>query len=126
MTENWKPIDGYSYEVSDQGRVRRILPDGGRRLVAQELVKKRNGEYLRVDLWRWNRRRHFSVHRLVAAAFLPPPEPGQREVNHWDTNTLHNAASNLEWSSRRENEAHKRYMRAFRGLPAVAAAGGSD
>lgn len=126
MTEIWKPIDGYSYEVSDLGRVRRILPDGGHRPVAQTVVKKRNGSYLMVDLWRWNRRRHFTVHRLVAAAFLPPPELGQHEVNHFDADTFNNEAANLEWASRAQQEQHKRFLRAFQDLPLVAAAGGSD
>ncbi len=121
MTEIWKPIDHYPYEVSNLGRVRR---EGSSGPIAQEVVKKRNGAYLRVDLWRRGRRKHFTVHRLVAAAFLSPPALHQHEVNHFDCNTLHNAASNLEWSSRHENEQHKRYMRAFEQL--ASAEGGSS
>lgn len=113
MTEEWRPIDHYPYEVSNLGRVRRVIKIGIVRLVAQNIVPKRNGTYLKVDLWRWNKRKAARVHRLVAAAFLPPPELGQHEVNHFDCNTFNNAASNLEWASRCENEQHKRFMKAF-------------
>lgn len=110
MKEEWRPIDHYPYEVSGLGQVRRI---GMLRLKAQIVVQKRNGKYLKVDLWRWGKRWTVRVHRLVAMAFLPPPKPEQREVNHFDNNTFNNAASNLEWASRCENEQHKRFMKAF-------------
>jgi hypothetical protein len=113
MTEEWRPIDHYPYEVSNLGRVRRVLCLGSWRILSQAVCQKRSGRYAKVDLWRWNQRKTIYVHRLVAAAFLPPPDPHQHEVNHFDCNTLHNAASNLEWASRCENEQHKRFMRAF-------------
>ncbi len=106
MTEEWRRIEGFDYEVSDAGRVRRT---GSAGCLAPYKVHKRNGAYLCVDLYRWGRRHHRFVHRLVAAAFLPPPRWDRCEVNHMDANAENNEAGNLEWCTRAENEAHKRF-----------------
>ena len=57
---------------------------------------------------------NFNIHRLVANAFVPLPEwainadMGRNElcVNHKDGNKLNNDASNLEWTTIRENTLH--------------------
>jgi hypothetical protein len=36
--------------------------------------------------------------------------------NHRDLDTLNNNAENLEWASRHENEAHKRFWKAHEQL----------
>lgn len=108
MTEEWRPVEGFSYEVSSRGRVRRAETG---RVVKSQFIKARTDLYERVELWRHNHRHIRYVHRLVAQAFIPNPER-KPEVNHLDENTLNNAVSNLEWSTRSENEAHKRFMRA--------------
>ena len=61
----WKAIKGYEglYEVSNTGLVRR-LPSG--RPLRTELAHK----YLRVTLCKNCKTKHFSVHRLVACAFI--------------------------------------------------------
>lgn len=95
--EEWRDIiDHEDYQVSNLGRVRnaetgRILKqywNGGR---------KRDG-YLRVDL-RTNKKTYkLSVHRLVALAFIPNPDPENLiQVNHKDENKSNNHADNLEW-----------------------------
>ena len=43
----------------------------------------------------------FSVHRLVAQAFIPNPE-NKPQVDHIDSNPLNNAASNLQWVTQEE------------------------
>lgn len=47
------------------------------------------------------------AHRLVAFAFLPPPPTPKHEVNHKDGDKENNAASNLQWMTRRENQIHR-------------------
>ncbi|AEA07268.1 HNH homing endonuclease [Lausannevirus] len=46
------------------------------------------------------------VHRIIAAAFLPPPLPSQIVVNHKDGNKQNNRVENLEWSSLSANSRH--------------------
>ena len=48
---------------------------------------------------------HFTVHRLVALAFLEKPI-GKDCVNHIDENKLNNDVSNLEWVTVAENNNH--------------------
>ena len=58
-----------------------------------------------------NLSRNFSVHTLVAEAFLEKPNLEEKlVVNHKDGNKLNNDISNLEWCTVRENWLHARYV----------------
>lgn len=108
MTESWRPIKGFSYEVSDRGRVRRTET---RRVVKSYFVTNRNGDlYEKVHLYRQGVEYKPFVHRLVAQAFIPNPEL-KPEVDHDNQNTLDNGKKNLAWVTRQENEELKRFMR---------------
>jgi len=61
--------------------------------------------YLGVLLGNKPNRKHFTVHRLVAQAYVPNPG-GKPEVNHKDRNKANNAVSNLEWTTHQKNRAH--------------------
>lgn len=103
--ENWKNVVGYEgyYEVSDLGNVRSVTRV--KKGKALKPIKRQHG-YLAVQLWGkgGNSRgfRTFSVHRLVAEAFIPNSE-NKPEVNHKDENKANNRVENLEWVSRKEN-----------------------
>ena len=114
MSEEWRPILlgrlalKSHYEVSSEGRVRN--GETGL-LLKSHFITNRNGDrYERICMRVGGKRTNFYVHRLVAQAFHPNPMQ-KPEVNHFDTNTLNNSSANLEWATREENEAHKRWMR---------------
>jgi hypothetical protein len=105
IQEEWKPINGYEgiYEVSNAGRVKRIqaTPHTKPGLRSPFWV---NG-YRSIYLWKCGRRRRFSVHGLVATAFLGP-RPLDAEVNHIDCLKWSNHVINLEYATRQENARH--------------------
>ena len=112
MQEVWKDIEGYEglYQVSNMGRVRSLDRYVERRKQGRQFWKgkmlnprkrKKGEEYLYVDLTNNTTRKRYSVHRLVASAFLGNyPE---LEVNHKDENPANNRVENLEWVTHYEN-----------------------
>lgn len=51
--------------------------------------------------------KNYTIHRLVANAFLPSPTRDDCVVDHIDRNKLNNHASNLRWVSRSENAQNR-------------------
>ena len=92
-------IRGYEglYQVTSDGKV--ISANGEK---STEISRR---GYKRVSLWKHGKGRHFSVHRLVASAFIPNPS-GFEMVNHKDGNKLNNDVSNLEWCDASHNMKH--------------------
>jgi len=102
----WKDIKGWEgfYEVSDSGDVRNKLTQ---HIISQE---SNTAGYYRVRLYNKNHNpsvQRFFVHRLVAEAFIPNVN-NLLEVNHKDHDISHNYLSNLEWTSRIDNELDSR------------------
>ena len=98
--EIWLPVVGYEdlYEVSNSGRVRRI----NQTKYTYLRPSLNRGLYLRVSLSRENKSKTFTVHRLVASAFVPNPDSKQ-EIDHMNGNRMDNRASNLLWVTHIEN-----------------------
>lgn len=97
MIEIWKDIEGYEgkYQISSMGRVKALnYNHSGCEKILKEKQEK-NG-YKRVGLFKDGRQKLYSIHRLVAQAFIPN-ENECPLVNHIDENKTNNCVNNLEW-----------------------------
>ncbi len=111
--EYWKDIIGYeNYQVSSLGRVKskeRYINFGRCIALRRERILKFNlngkRKYYGVTLSKDSKPQMFSVHRLVALAFIKNPN-NKPMVNHINGDKLHNNYKNLEWNTFRENEDH--------------------
>lgn len=106
--EEWVPIKGFpGYEVSSDGRVRSFVGWKGRGTPEAKVIsqsRKKSG-YMQVVLCNGTEKKSFSVHRLVAEAFITN-EGGKRTVNHKNGIKDDNRSCNLEWVSQGENIKH--------------------
>lgn len=111
MEERWKPVVGFEgyYEVSSIGRVRSVgrditRSDGVVRHYEPRLMSLHlnTDGYSQVKLSSNHVSRYYSVHRLVAMAFIANPE-NLPEVNHIDAVRTNNTVENLEWCTHGDN-----------------------
>jgi len=106
-SEMWLPVIGYEkyYKISNKGRLRRILKKSSLKYGnVLKPAKSRCGYYLAVMSVN-GKCKSFSVHRLVAKAFIPNPE-NKPQVNHIDGVKANNFVENLEWNTASENVLH--------------------
>ena len=97
--ENWRFIEANSdYMVSDHGRI--LSFKGKSKLIISSSITAKGYEYVAI------RQKGiyvgYSVHRLVATAFIPNPKR-LPQVNHLDGNKLNNHVANLEWCDAYDN-----------------------
>jgi hypothetical protein len=114
VSEHWLPIPGWAdYEVSDQGRVRRLERHvtqrglGGKeytRTFPERIIRgKLDGRgYLTAHLRHAGRDETLSVHRLVLSVFFGEAPEGA-DGCHRNGDKLDNRVENLYWGSRSEN-----------------------
>ena len=97
--ETWKKVRGYSYDISNLGRVRSHYKN------KIMILKSDRYGYPKVDLFKHGKRKTVNVHRLVGKAFIPNPNH-KPQINHKSGNKFDNAVSNLEWVTAKENVRH--------------------
>ena len=92
-------IQGYpNYLIYQDGRIWSHARLPGRFL--KHAVNQKG--YHRVCLCRDGKKKHFSVHRLVAIHFIANPD-NKPEVDHINQNTHDNRLENLRWATKSEN-----------------------
>ena len=96
--EEWREIEGYDgkYIISNNGKV---LSTNYNKSKKTKELKIKYHNYAYVDLCKHGIRKRYSIHRLVASAFIPNPL-NLPEVNHKDEDRYNNIVSNLEWCDR--------------------------
>jgi len=114
-TEEWRDIKDYYrlYQVSNLCRVksleRYIYTKNNRQLkvnakIISQTKNKQNG-YLDISIWKENKAKRLTLHRLVADAFIPNPL-NLPQVNHINSNRIDNSVPNLEWCTNSWNLEH--------------------
>lgn len=110
MQEEWKDIEGYEglYKVSSFGRIKSLY--GGE----ERIMKQANHGhgYLMCALTKNGKLKSFTVHRLVAKAFIPNPS-NLPQVNHIDENKENNRVDNLEWCDGKYNYFYGNHVAQF-------------
>lgn len=103
----WRGIAGYEglYEVSDLGEIRSMPRHSTRGGLLKTNVEPRTG-YFKVRLSKLGKVETRAVHDLVCQAFHGP-RVGKVDCRHLDDDKLNNRAGNLQWGTRKENEADK-------------------
>lgn len=117
MKEIWKDIPGYVgyYQVSNKGRVRgldrvvfnpnRWKKKNGTMKVASRIKSQCRDKYKQAILSKNSKLRGFTIHRLVAKAFILNLH-NKPCINHKDGNPKNNNVENLEWCTYSENTKH--------------------
>lgn len=88
-----------SYSINEFGDIRNNKTGK----IKVPFVNKKTG-YKTVDLWNDNKSTKFTVHRLLAEAFIPNPEK-KPTVDHKDGNRLNNSLENLRWATYAEQNS---------------------
>ena len=104
--EEWVVIENHpDYEVSNQGNVRSNKKWRGKGTI---LMKPKTRGYDRNYLCVILDNKSYSVHRLVASAFIPNLE-NKPTIDHIDRNTLDNRVENLRWATQSEQSINQRH-----------------
>jgi len=115
--EEWRAIEGWPYEVSSLGRVRRASAENGRTRPGKLLrPQTANAGYLKVFLCRDGHVVERRINRLVCTAFEGLPPSTKHEAAHRDGNHLNNCRDNVYWATPKQNSGDKiRHRTTIRG-----------
>jgi len=98
--EIWQDVVGWEgkYWVSSFGNIK-----NSKKVLSKVKISRDN--YYKTILCSNNKRKAYSIHRLVAISFIPNPE-NKCCVNHKNGDKLDNRVENLEWVTLKENVKH--------------------
>lgn len=105
LVEEWRTVVyndevWEDYEVSNYGQVRSLK---FRKVKILKTRKQRNG-YLTVTLFKNEKSKQVTVHRIVGYTWIPNDNPTEKTViNHKDHNRQNNSVDNLEWTTQKKN-----------------------
>lgn len=110
--EIWKDIEGYEgcYQVSSLGRIKSLsrkkpLRNGHFCYSTEKILNQSDRRGYACVVLSKTKAKPFSVHRLVANAFVPNTE-NKKTVNHKNGDKKDNRVSNLEWATQSEQQLH--------------------
>jgi len=114
IPEEWRPVEGWPYEVSNHGRLRRSRASGSKYAASYRTA----GTYLMgsVDCYGYRKfqmvrddgqKRVEKAHVLVATHFIGPRPTPKHQVAHGDGDPLNNHVGNLRWATTKENAADR-------------------
>lgn len=99
----WKNIEGYpGYKIGNDGTVLS-------KRFGQPMVPGRRGDYKTVGIRNSSGPKTFSIHRLVAMAFIPEVA-SMPHVNHLNGLKWDNRVENLEWANPSTNGLHSAHV----------------
>lgn len=101
----WKDIVGYEgiYQISDTGRIKRILASQGAQQGKILSLSLDGGGYLCINLYKNKKKTRHRIHRLVLQTFIGIQPSPKHETRHLDGCRINNKYTNLTWGTRREN-----------------------
>lgn len=103
QNEVWKPIKGTEeYFISNYSRI--ISYKGYEAILLKPWLNKQENGYLVVKITINNVLKNYTLHRLVAEAFLQNPENIQKyQIHHKDGNRYNNNVQNLQWLTKEQH-----------------------
>lgn len=119
--EVWRDIVGFEghYQVSNFGRIKSLARRTPGKHPTDQILKQSNDNYGYKIITLHNAKagityKTFTVHRLVANAFIPNPKC-LPEVNHIDEDKSNNCVKNLEWCTTKYNLTYGHRLDCARG-----------
>ena len=88
-----------NYSINELGQVRNDVTNR----IKKSHLNKQNGYYC-VDLYRNNKCKKVTIHRLLAEAFIPNID-NKPTVDHIDGDRVNNSIDNLRWATYSENNS---------------------